>query len=88
MKEVFNGRYIRLQHQNNKKDFNEESQRGRIWAVSDASYAYMQNHDVVAAAWKMEIKSKLQKWEGSILINAKNNLSYLVYIVKIFIIDR
>lgn len=60
--------------------------------MSDASYAYTQNQDVVSASWVMETRSRKERWEGSGLINAKQNSSYGgelygIYIVLRFILE-
>ena len=57
-KKVVNDRYIRIKHKNHKKEFNEEAQKGCIQVIFNASYAYIQNQDVAAAAWIMKTRSR------------------------------
>ena len=52
---------MRFKHQNDFKKIIKESQRGRIWVVSDDLYAYVQNEDVSATAWKIKTRFKLQQ---------------------------
>ena len=58
---VLNDRYIKINHYENKIQFNEAAQNGKKRVVSDASYAYTLNQEVASAAWVMETRSKKKK---------------------------
>ena len=85
---VLNERYIKINHYDNKLQFNEAAQKGRIRVVSDASYAYTLNQEVASAAWVMETRSKKERWGGSGLIYAENNTSYGGELYGIYIVLR
>ena len=55
---VLNDKHIKIDHYENKNQFNEAAQKGRIRVVSDASYAYTLNQEVASAAWVMETRLK------------------------------
>ena len=51
---VINGKYIKIDNYENINQFNEAAQKDRIRVVSDASYDYTLNQQVVSAAWVMK----------------------------------
>ena len=89
---VINDKYISINNYDNKKEFNEAAQRGKIRVVSNASYAYTQNQEMSLVARDMKTRSKRERWEGSGLIYAEQKSShgeelYGIYIFLIFILQ-
>ena len=56
--------------------------------MSKNSYAYTQNQEVALAAWVMETRFKKERWEGSGLLYAEQNLSYGEELYRIYIVLR
>ena len=85
---VGNDDYVRVSTRGYKKELIRAARKGRLVAVSDASFYMSKNEDVVAAAWQLETDDQLVQWEGSGLMFVRKNSSYGGEIYCIYLVCR